>query len=157
MFPKERPRQPSPERMSIVLMLKVHLHHLLLGPSPSTHVTCHCHLMPASGNHRDPAGLLCTWAMPASVWVCRDTDIRHALKAHRRAYYVLKKKSLSFPEILLDGQKVPHEKCEFFQFYHPRASCITASDIKLLFQFLIFFPLQDKGGKYHVCHFNAKP
>lgn len=142
MFPKERPSHPSPERMSIVLMLKVHTHHLLLGLGPSTHVTCHCHLMLATANH--PRILQTSSVHGQCMCECEYAETHtpgmHSEHTEDLTISCGEKKSLLTPEILQEWQKAPHGKGKFFQFYHPRASCITVSDIKLLFQFLIFFP-----------------
>lgn len=129
MFPKERPSHPSLE------------HHLLLGPSPSTHVTCHCHLMPATENHTQ---ILQTSSVHGQCMHVCDTAETHTPGMHSKHTEGLTisygdKKSLSSPEILQEGQKAPHGKGKFFQLYHPRDSCTTASDIRFLFQFLNFF------------------
>lgn len=143
MFPKERPSHPSLERMPIVLMLKVHKHHLLLGPSPSMHVTCHCHLMLTTENH---AQILQTSSIHGQcMYVCEYAETHipgmHSKHTEELTVSYTEKQPLSSPDILQEGQKIPHEKGKFFQFYHPRASYTTASDIRLLFQFLNCFSL----------------
>lgn len=89
MFPKEKPGHASVERMSIVLMLKMYMHCLLLGPSLSVHVTCHYHLKIVQSYYRSPLqmGNVC---MCVSIRIFTHT--RHALETHsRNALYVMVK------------------------------------------------------------------
>lgn len=128
MFPKERPGHPSAERMSIALMLEMHMHCLLLGLSPSIHMTCQYYSITATQNPHSTADLPQKWAMCVYVSTYRDTQTcmigtqtgtaMHALTAHcRSALYLIvkkKKKSLSFLKILNEGQKYLGEKASLF-------------------------------------------
>lgn len=119
------------------------MHHLPLGPGPSTHVTCHCHLMLTTENH--PQILQTSSTHGQCMYGDTHTPGMHSKHTEELTISYSEKKSLSSPEILQEGRKVPHGKSKFFQFYHPRASYITASNIRVLFWFSIFFSLQEIG------------
>lgn len=122
MFPKERPSHPSLERMPIVLMLKVHKHHLLLGPSPSMHVTCHCHLMLTTENH---AQILQTSSIHGQcMYVCEyaETHTHQACtqSTQKSLLYLTLKSNHYHPLISYrKGKKYLMEKASSFSFIIP--------------------------------------
>lgn len=84
MFPKERPGHPSVARMSIALMLKMYMHHLLLGLSLCTHVICHYHSIPTTQKpYRASTDLPYKQAMYVCVCIYRHM---HALLINRHIH-----------------------------------------------------------------------
>lgn len=139
MFPKERPGHPSAERMSIALMLEMHMHCLLLGLSPSIHMTCQYYSVTATQNPHSTADLPQKWAMCVYVSTYRNTQTcmigtqtgtaMHALTAHCRSalYLIVKKKITVIPQNLKRRAKIPWGKGKLVHSHHHRSSYTEAT------------------------------